>query len=100
LKVIVPTLNVRCTLREECVVAGKTFKPGAVVTLPYGVALQGITRGTVGVIVDAEVQHVRALEMLMSYGADSWFPASLQTIGKVAAAYAAAETEAKTAVKH
>lgn len=100
MKVIVPTLNVRAALCAPLTVGKHDYLPGAVVTLPYGVALQGIARGIVSFIVDADVEHAKAIELLGLYGGDSWFPGPLQTIGRVMAAYAQAETEAKTAIIH
>lgn len=69
---------VTCTLRED--VAGK--KLGEFVTLAYGVALQGMARGVLGTIVEAECAHEQAMIFLDQYGADSWFPADLQTLDR------------------
>lgn len=100
MKVVVPTLNVRATVRETLTVNGKEFKPGAVITVAYGIALQGMARGVLGVIVDADNKHNEALQLLAQYGADSWFPKELQTIGMLTRAMAQAEQEAATAQKH
>lgn len=100
MKVVVPTFRVRAILREEVTIQGHAFKPGAVVTMAYGVALQALSRGVVGAIVNADKAHDEALMALATYGGDAWFPTNLQTIGRLVAAFEQAEKEAPSAVKH
>lgn len=100
MNVIVPTFSVRCILREQLRIGPIEYKVGDIVTFPYGVALQGIAQGAISCMLEEEVAYKQAAIFMADYGADSWFPPNMQTIGKVARSTAAAEKEAKTAVIH
>lgn len=83
MNLVVPTVWCKCTIRSATLLGGIMRAPGEIIDLPYGVALQGIAQGVIGVLVDADDKHLEALEQLAIYGGDAWFPAHLQTIGRV-----------------
>jgi hypothetical protein len=77
----VPTFSVSCSLREDLVVKGQVAaKKGEMIRLPYGVALQGIAQRVIGAIENEEKAHADAMHAIAQYGADAWFPKSLQTM--------------------
>lgn len=96
MKMVVPTFLVTCTLREA--VAGK--KAGEMVTLAYGCALQGMARGVLGVMVQADEAHENAMKFLDQYGADSWFPADLQTLDRFVKAAKAGDNQVDMRTVH
>lgn len=91
MKVVVPTFEVKCLLAANVA----DYKAGTIVSLAYGVALQGLVMGSVKSILAGAAAHEKALEFIAKYGADSWFPKPLQTIGIVTAAINKADKEAQ-----
>lgn len=95
MRYVVPTFSVQCMLRQTIVVSGKAHPAGTIVKLAYGIALQALAQGVVGAIVNASAAHDEALAYIAKYGADSWFPPTLQTVNHVIQALAEAEVEAE-----
>jgi hypothetical protein len=83
MRVMVPTLYAEGMLTRSLTVGGKHFKLGELVKVPYGVALQGLATGTFSCLRNEAAIHAEAIENLSTYGPDSWFTASVQTIGKL-----------------
>jgi hypothetical protein len=79
---MVPTVWAEALLTVGITVAGREFKAGEIVKVPYGVAVQGMATGTFTAIKNADAVHAEANEHFATYGPDSWFPASSQTLFK------------------
>jgi hypothetical protein len=81
---MVPTVMCQAMLAQDITVGLKSFKAGEIIDLPYGPALFMRVLGGVSAIIDEASKHVEAQEALHTYGGDSWFPHSQQTISRVA----------------
>jgi hypothetical protein len=84
MNLMVPTVMVEAIAARNFKWGDNTIKVGEILPLPYGTALLMRTLGLLGGFRNEDDKHLEAQELLAIYGGDSWFPAHLQTVSRVA----------------